>query len=241
MTPREIRAFNPGWKLSLFTLLLLPLLVSLGFWQLAREQEKLALQGAWEARAAMPPVKLEALAEEEDLQYRRVTLTGRFDNVHAFLLDNRVHQGRPGFEVISPFTTVEGRQVLVNRGWLQAGRDREHLPEIQAVAGEQALTGTVYVPLGEALMLGEESPFAGWPRVLQVADTGRMFRELDVAAEESFPYIVRLAGGAPGALTTDWPVITTAPEKHRAYAVQWFAMAAALFGLFLYASLQRRG
>jgi cytochrome oxidase assembly protein ShyY1 len=53
-----------------------------------------------------------------------------------------------------------------------------------------------------------------------------------------FPHSVRLAEGSPGALTRYWPVISTAPEKHRAYAVQWFAMAAVLLGLFLYTSLR---
>jgi len=50
---------------------------------------------------------------------------------------------------------------------------------------------------------------------------------------------VRLDAGTPGVFVRDWPVISTTPEKHRAYAVQWFAMAAMLLALHLYYSTRR--
>ena len=50
----------------------------------------------------------------------------------------------------------------------------------------------------------------------------------------SGPILVAISG--PAAYQADWPLISTGmgPEKHTAYAVQWFAMALALLGLYLY-------
>jgi cytochrome oxidase assembly protein ShyY1 len=39
---------------------------------------------------------------------------------------------------------------------------------------------------------------------------------------------VRSNSGEPGALDADWKIVNVSPQKHQAYAVQWFAMAFAL-------------
>ena len=51
---------------------------------------------------------------------------------------------------------------------------------------------------------------------------------------ELWPHTVRLSADSPAALDAEWPLINTRPEKHTAYAVQWFTMAAvlALFALW---------
>jgi len=54
--------FDFEWRITLFTLLLLPLLISLGFWQLQREDEKRALAAAFERQQALPPAPLASLA-----------------------------------------------------------------------------------------------------------------------------------------------------------------------------------
>lgn len=252
------------WKLSLFVLLLLPLLLRLGFWQLAREQEKLALQASWEARQAEVPVLLEQLDPADDLQYRQVRLVGSFDNAHVFLLDNRIHQGRVGFEVVQPFVTNQGQIVFVNRGWLEQGPDRQTLPVVPlletpkevpkevpmdaarqvptaaAQADDQlSLSGTVYVPVGDQLVLGDIAPGPDWPKLMQTLDIPELARLAGYdAGQQLFPYSVRLAEGSAAVLQRNWSVISTTPEKHRGYAVQWFVMAAVLVLLYFYYSMR---
>ena len=48
-----------------------------------------------------------------------------------------------------------------------------------------------------------------------------------------FPYPVRLNAGEELALDIDWQVVNVRPEKHRGYAVQWFAMAGMLALLYV--------
>ena len=233
----RLRNYRFDWKLSLMLLLLLPLCLRLGIWQLDREEEKLALQQTWEARQRELPAPLQQLAGVDDLQYRQVTFTGRFDNEHVFLLDNRIHEGRVGFEVVQAVVTADGFQVFVNRGWIAAGVDRRQLPQPPAVDGEVQLRGAVYVPVGEPLLLGDIAPGPEWPKLLQTLDIAELAQLSGLPADAGlFPYSVRLAETSPGVLERNWSVISTTPEKHRGYAVQWFAMATAVLLLYLYYS-----
>jgi surfeit locus 1 family protein len=231
--------FTPSWQLTIFTMVMLPLMWRLGYWQLDREQEKIDLQAMYDERANMEPVtwqNLSQISEEDSLQYLPVILTGQYDAEKSFLLDNRIVEGRVGFEVITPFLT-ETQVFFVNRGWVPMGRRREDIPEIMTPQDEVDLQATIYIPLGETIMLGDETPFNAWPRVLQSLDTVRMASESGYA--NHYPYILRLEEGMPGVLTRHWPTVNTDPQKHRGYAVQWFAMAGMLLCLYLYAGFRR--
>lgn len=229
-------SFRLNWKIAVFTFALLPLLLVLGFWQLDREQEKRELQAVFDRRLQEEPVVLTELDPgSTELAYRKVRLRGQFDNARYFLLDNRIHQGRVGYEVIAPFRVANGQTtVLVNRGWLPAGATRQELPVPAPVNGEQEIRATIYVPTAQAFMLGNETSVAGsgWPRLVQTAEVAWMATQLQ--EETVFPYTLRLTEDSTGLLQANWPLLNMMPEKHRAYAVQWFAMAAVLLFLFIY-------
>lgn len=231
--------FHFNWKLTLFTVTLLPLLIYLGLWQLAREQEKRETQVGFDLRAAQAPVPLAQIDWQavDDIAWKRVQASGRYDNTRQFLLDNRINQSRVGYEVITPFQTDSGL-LLINRGWIAQGVDRQTLPDVSVTDNEVEIQGTVYVPSGDIMVLGEEEP-AGqdpWPRVVQSLDIEQMSAMLGEAA---LPYSVRLEPGAPGLTRINWQPVTLSPETHRAYAVQWFFMAAVLLILFLLFSFRR--
>ncbi|MBN4075084.1 MAG: hypothetical protein COA71_01240 [SAR86 cluster bacterium] len=231
----RIQNYHFDWKLGLFTLLLFPALLRLGFWQLEREQEKLTLQSLYESRQSAETVSLSSLNEDSDLQYVPVRFRGNFDNEHSFLLDNKIYAGQVGFEVLTPFYTNAGELVIVNRGWIAQNEYREILPQIDDLAGEVELQGSVYVPLGAQFMLGLEEASNSWPWVIQSLDISNMITTLN-ADLNHFPYSVRLGAFQPGVYVRNWPVISTSPEKHRGYAVQWFSMAAVLLLLYLFTS-----
>jgi len=59
----------------------------------------------------------------------QLEVQGVFDDAHTILLDNRVMNGVAGYHVLSPLR-IAGSElaILVNRGWLAAGRSRERIP-----------------------------------------------------------------------------------------------------------------
>lgn len=237
--------FHFNWKLTLFVVLMLPLLVQLGFWQLAREQEKRGTQLRFEERGAQAPTQLHAINWQADniadvVAWLPVRAQGIYDEQRQFLLDNRINQSRVGYEVITPMRTSEGL-VMVNRGWLAQGPSRQILPDVGLTGTAEAelmVTGTIYVPEGEIMMLGGEE-IAGespWPQVIQRLDMAQIQAAL---GEEVLPFSLRLDAGAPGALQPNWQPVTLSPETHRAYAVQWFFMAVVLAILYLIFSFRR--
>jgi len=217
--------WDPEWRSALFVLLFVPLFVGLGLWQLARAEEKRAIGQQWEQRRKLPAASLDSLpSTPAALAYRRVRLQGRFLEQYSFLLDNRIRDGRYGVEVITPFQTNQAL-VLVNRGWLAGDPYRRTLPEIPPPPQLDALEGSVYVMPGESYTLGSIDSDQGWPRLIQAIDVPAM---ADMLGRPLWPYTVRLPLDSPAALLADWPLVNMRPEKHSAYAVQWFGMALAL-------------
>jgi surfeit locus 1 family protein len=53
-------------------------------------------------------------------------------------------------------------------------------------------------------------------------------------AKDIAPYTVRLLENSIGLTQANWQAVNMLPEKHRAYAVQWFAMLFALITMFIY-------
>jgi surfeit locus 1 family protein len=110
---------------------------------------------------------------------------------------------------------------------------REQLPQLQAIVGTVEVLGEVYVPLGEVFALGSTALPRGWPKRMQTLDHGALAGALGV---ELYPYVVRLKPGTATAFESHWQDVNIAPEKHIAYAVQWFSMAIALLLLYLAAA-----
>lgn len=221
--------WDPEWRIVLLAVLLVPLFVGLGVWQLSRAEEKREISARWAQQRLLPALPLASLDRDpERLAYRPVSLQGQFLQGRDFLLDNRIRQGRYGLEVLTPMRLASGELVLVNRGWIEGDPSRRQLPRVAPVAGELALRGFVYVPPGASYTLGDIAAAGDWPRLVQAIDVPALS---DMLGEPLWPYTVRLSMDSPAALLADWPLLSTQPEKHEAYAAQWFAMALVL-GLF---------
>lgn len=233
-------SFHPEWRTTLFTLVLVPLMTWLGFWQLQRAEEKAVMAASWEQRQSQSPVPLEQLWNRPaaKLAYLPVSVSGVFEADRYFLLDNRIYEGRVGYEVLGIMRLDDGgRRVLVNRGWIAGDPARLAAPDVPGVAGRVELLGHIYVPPGVPYTLAEQDLGDSWPKVLQSVEMKKILPTLGVPEDgQVFPYSVRIAAGQPGALTVDWQVVNVSPQKHQAYAAQWFTMAAVLLLFYLFRS-----
>ena len=226
-------AFRPGLLPSLVVLALLLLLLALGAWQLSRADEKRELLALHEARRLAAPVTVDQLERRQDRAYVRVRLHGSFDAEHGLLLDNRIRGGQAGVEVLQPFyDQASGLWLLLNRGWLP-WPDRRMAPTFATPEGPLSLTAWAYVPLGEPFLLQQAQAAQGWPLLITQVEPQALWQRLGRAG---LPQELRLEPG-PAAFQVDWPVVAMSPDKHLGYAVQWFALAAALLGLFIYFGL----
>lgn len=225
-----MRPFRPGLIPTLVVLMLLPVLAGLGFWQLDRADQKRALLAVYTEREVAAPLAAAQVLDEPDPAYRRVQLHGHFDPQHSVLLDSRMRDGHAGVELLQPFfDDASGRWWLVNRGWLP-WLDRRVPVAFDTPDQPLAITVWVYIAPGASFLLRADTPGDAWPRLLNSVEATQVWTQL---GRDGYAHELRLEPG-PDSYRVDWPIVALGPEKHLGYAVQWFALAAALFALYLY-------
>jgi surfeit locus 1 family protein len=219
------RRFAPSPALTLATLLLVALFVRLGLWQWQRGVQR---QAQWQdfARGADQLVPLGARAPQAVPLFQRVSVSGRLDGAHQFLLDNRSHRGVAGYEVLTPLLRSGSAVLLVDRGWLPFGGSRARLPEIALDApAVESLTGRIADLPSPGLASGRVGPDAGapWPKLTSFPSA----RELGAALGTALPErILLLDPGTPHGYLRDWQPPGMTPLRHFSYAIQWWTFAA---------------
>lgn len=229
--------FHPGLWPSLIVAALLVLLIGLGFWQLDRAEQKRALLEDFRDRPTEAAVRLHAgLEPKPGWRYRQAWARGEYDGRHQFLLDNKVHNGRVGYHVLTPLRLAHSDAVvLVNRGWVPQGRTRQDLPALPVSSeGTVTVEGVIDLPPEDVFTLGEgEDRAPGWPKVLQRIRFDLQGSQLDA---DLLPLVLLLGPDEPDGFVRQWaPVPSFGPARHIGYAVQWFALALALVILFFWA------
>jgi surfeit locus 1 family protein len=233
------RRFRPRALPTLATIAAIAVFVVAGAWQQGRLQEKDALRAQFDATTGAAPVALSSFPDAADwpaLRYRPVVATGEYDARRQVFVDNRVHDGRAGYHVITPLVVFAGRIVLINRGWIAQGASRAALPEAAPPAGTVTVIGRIAIPS------------AGFIELAKDAQNGPVWQNLDPARFSAatgvavLPIVIE-ATRAPSpddGLVRDWPAPDFGVEKHRIYMVQWYAFAALALVLWLAFNLRRR-
>lgn len=231
--------FKPRLLPTLMVLILLPLLLRLGFWQLARADQKRAILATQSAKLALPPKIIDQqLTDTENLEFRRLEISGTFLNQYQIFIDNKVHQGEVGYDVVTPLQIKNSKQfVLVNRGWVPQGASRAVLPVIDTPAKEVSLVGIAkYHPKDVVSFGAGNRSNQGWPAVVRWIDIKALHKETKL---DLLPFLLLLDPKSHYGFVREWTFVNMPPEKHVSYAVQWFAMATVLLLIYLVVNLKR--
>lgn len=220
-------------------LLLAVLFFELGQWQHARAAQSRALL---ERFAAGERAGTSSAVPRADDRYAHFRLYGRYLPQHQFLLDNIVHDGHVGYYVLTPFAIPgEHELVLVNRGFVAAEPERSLLPNVAVGGGERTLTGHVDVLPRPGLRLEAPAVPSGVPAPVTVLTYPTA---ADLAARLGRPvhdYQLRLAAGEEDGYVREWQAAGIPPERHLAYAWQWWALAAGAAGAGVVLGWRARG
>ena len=200
------------------------LTVALGEWQLRRAAGKVEIQQRLDQALRGPPVSLPAdLIAAATLDYEHVEASGEFRAELTILLDNRVHDGVVGYEVVTPLRLTPGDvHVLVKRGWVKAGPTREELPSVRTPEGSMRVEGTA---LPATRRYVELSPQTVSGKLWQNLDLERFAKLHGVTLQ---PLVLEQRNDTGDALVRDWRRPDAGVNTHRAYALQWFALSAAI-------------
>ena len=229
--------FKPALLPTIITLILLYLLVSLGFWQLDRADEKRALLAEYRQGDEDGAIFIrQQMADIEDLAYQMARSRGRYDSRQQLLLDNRTHDGQAGYHVVTPLRLPDGSAVLVNRGWIGLGPDRSQLPDVPVSESERQVVGRIKPLQENVFRLGDELPRERWPYRVQHIDVEAISAELGYPV---MPFVLLLASDQDDGFVRDWKPLTFGPERNKGYAVQWFGLAAALLLIYIVVNIKR--
>lgn len=213
--------------------------LKLGFWQLGRAEYKQALLEAQALAEAQPEAELSVLLRDpEALEGRRAR--GRVVPLdRSVLLDNQIRERETGVEVFTP-ARIEGDPalLLLARGWRPVDRRTRAMPEVPIPERPLEVSGRVARAPSPGFAIGRnDAAGQGWPKVLARLD----FAELEALYGQ--PVHRRVLWLDPGPYS--WPQrfepVTLPPERHRGYALQWFALAAAVVVVFVVLHLRRPG
>lgn len=225
--PAGRRRFAPSWLMTLLTIALCLAFVRLGQWQWDRGVHR---QAEWDAfaRGADAPVPLGGQSLRSVARFKRISVVGRWDAAHQFLLDNRSHGGLPGYEVLTPLDLGDGRVLLVDRGWVAFTGSRAHLPQITILGPRPvSVAGRVdNLPVG-GLALGHAAPAADavWPKVTSFPTLAELGTALNHTVE---PWMLLLDPASPEGYVRDWQPPGLSPLRHWSYAIQWWGFAVTL-------------
>lgn len=216
-------------------------LIALGIWQLGRADEKRHYLEKQAQASVAETIRLNGLIKEDitTLRYKDTRVTGHYDGLHQFLIDNQISSGKAGYFVMTPFL-LQGKAsaVLVNRGWIPLIGDRSKLPMVAVSSEEMTLSGRINTfPSVGVKLTGAETPTEGWPSVVQVVNAQVLAKKVGYPL---LPFQIELDKSLPSGFKRDWQTVSIMlPEQHVAYAIQWLALASTLTILFIWYSLKK--
>lgn len=181
------------------------------------------------SRTREAPVDVRALpADSGARHYRRVTVAGRPDYAHEFVLVNRTRDGSPGVHIVTPLR-IAGHDtvVLLNRGWIYSPNGTDAALAHWREGDSIAVTGYVEEPSRRPGPARLPQRVAGAVPSYRWLDPALVARDLGAPVT---PYYV-VAEPPPGEEKPplDRPVRVPPPPldegPHQSYAIQWFSFA----------------
>lgn len=230
-----LKMFNRRWWwVTLLVLLGIAFLARLGFWQLDRLEQRRAQNVYVASRWNQEPLDLNQNglpSAVEELGYRRVEATGKFDYANQILLINQAMPDQsPAVLVVTPLILDDQRAVLVARGLLYyndakpATLAQYNEGEAGTVVGIMRMSDTnANTPIPDQAQLEwhridipalqQQMPYPLLPLFIeQLPEPGRTFESLPVRQ-----------------IPEDVQEITD-EGTHFSYAIQWFSFAL-MFGI----------
>jgi surfeit locus 1 family protein len=245
-SPLKIEFSCLGQRIHLNLILVLALmvleylLIHLGLWQLDRAEEKKKMQSQLQVQRAKPPIDIsKGLTTVTD--YQNVFFDGQPIAKLTVFVANESHQGQDGYHVLNLVELDNQRAVWVNRGWVKALADRRYLPEVSPLPERWMAIGVAYFDKGEPILFEHALQQASQDQWLMQGLSFTLLSKINATRNVTvLPYIIRLAPEASHGFIRDWHWLSMLPEKHLAYAIQWFGLALALLLLGAFVSIKKQ-
>lgn len=221
---------QPELGFSLFAFFGVLLLLCLGLWQVERQAWKRDLVERITAQMAAKAQDLPAtLTDPQSWDYRRVSVTGVFDFTKELHLAARdVRHSTYGYQILVPMRMVDGRWLLVSRGWVPQEKKAIATRTEGQVAGTVTVMGVARLPQARRWLAPEN---ASERNVWLWIDLQAMAQ---AAGIDAFAPLILEADDTPN--PGGWPrggqTRVQFRDNHFIYAITWFSLALALIAVW---------
>jgi len=206
---------------NIFVLSVITLFCALGTWQLVRLQWKNTLIDQISEGLKSSPINY---SEKIKANYQRVTIEGNYDFEKQIYLYSLNDKGQPGYDVITPFKSLNSENVLVNRGWIESNLKNNDI--INRTINNK-IQGLILKNVKPNVFKPENDTEANiWFSINleQIQEvTGKNFNNYILYLENKKINIPK-----PKKITIDLP------NNHLKYAITWYSISISIFGYFLY-------
>lgn len=223
--------FRPQFWPTLLSVPMLIILLALGTWQANRYTWKADLIEKLNTRSEAEAIDLSAvLAAPDDMEFRRVRVTGTYLHDREIHLIARSMRGNPGIHVMTPLRRADGKGTeLINRGWVPPERSKPTARAGGQIEGEVTVEGIVRLAKGQGRFIPDNDAAKNvWFFIDHVAMAA-------AARVDSLPshYIVSAVEDVEG----DFPVgkqwRIDLPNNHFEYALTWYLLAVSLVAVYI--------
>jgi len=231
------RASGPGFiATTLVMLVCLAILIGLGVWQLKRKVWKENLIAAITSRVDAPaqplPRQWTDLTQDAG-EFRRVAFTATFAPGEEALVYTpgsalRADIKGPGYFVFAPGKLADGRTVVIDRGFIPLDRRNKAAPAQGEPQGPVNVVGYLRWPENRGLFTPDEDVKGN---VWYLRDPAAMAAARHWGEVAPF-YVDQEAPVPAGGLPAPGKIVVKLPDNHLQYAITWFALGAALVGVY---------
>lgn len=222
------RKFQPSLFATVITLVAISIFLGLAKWQWDRAKYK---EQQFEERMAkkdlvhLPVDSLNQIQWPEH-KFRKIVTSGVFEVSDEILLDNVIRKGKAGYSVYLPLKLNDGEWILVNRGWIAAGNDRQILPVTKTPSGNIEIRGQLVDVPAKPMSLGDYAPDAEGNHRWAFWD---MEHYQQVIGKSLPSYVLSQLNDSKDNLYRKEKRIENKAPMHYGYMVQWLAFALIAF------------
>ena len=215
----------------------LVLLISLGFWQLDRADEKRAIEDQIAGANSGDVEFVTSVEFLKDKEYYHVRLQGSYVGDKQFIYDNQIVDQISGYYVLTPLVLKgDSKAVLINRGFIPWNGRRDKLADIDIADKLTEVKVQISKPVKRMEL--EASELTGdFPVLIQALDLDEMST---IASLDFASVIGLLSPESDNGFVRQWEPYTGSIERHIGYAIQWFLMALVLAFIGIRLALKQR-
>lgn len=239
------------WWITL-VIILVPLLIHLGLWQLDRARERKQAQIDLAEVLTQAPVSIDdTRVNDKGQSLLPMVIKGELDWSRQFLLQNQVHNTVSGYEILVPLIYAPGKAILLSRGWLPPSPGKKpDLSPPSNIDRTQKITGIAVIPpprlakfqheilekSADYKPLNLDPNLADWPVSILEEDFEKLSTLLQL---ELTPRVLQTQDDLAYGYTRVWKPSARGPAVNYGYAAQWFGMALVLLGAMVRLNLKK--